>query len=88
LDIGAWLHGLGLQQYEPAFRANDIDADLLSELTEADLERLGMTSLGHRKKLLKAIQALQAEALTTHPIAMPRGARLGRPKQVLPNAAI
>ena len=58
-DLTAWLRQLGLQRYEEAFRANDIDADVLPELAEADLEKLGV-SLGHRKKLLKAIADLQA----------------------------
>jgi class 3 adenylate cyclase/tetratricopeptide (TPR) repeat protein len=57
-DIAAWLRELGLERYEPTFRANDIDADVLPELSEADLERLGV-SLGHRKKLLRAIADLQ-----------------------------
>src|ERR687897_3350527 len=59
-DIAAWLRELGLELYEPAFRANDIDADVLPELSEADLEKLGV-SLGHRKRLLKAIADLQAD---------------------------
>ena len=49
---------LGLERYETAFRSNNIDVDLVSDLTEADLERLGVASLGHRKKLLRAIEAL------------------------------
>ena len=57
--LAAWLRDLGLERYEEAFRANDIDADVLPELSEADLEKLGL-SLGHRKKLLKAIAELQA----------------------------
>ncbi len=60
MDIAAWLRELGLERYETAFRNNDIDFDLLSDLTEADLERLGVVSLGHRKKLLRAIEALRA----------------------------
>ena len=59
VDIAAWLRELGLERYETAFRSNDIDVDLLSDLTEADLERLGVASLGHRKKLLRAIEALR-----------------------------
>ena len=58
-DIAAWLRALGLERYEQAFRASDIDADVLTELSEADLEKLGV-SLGHRKKLLKAIAELRA----------------------------
>ena len=37
MDITAWLNRLGLQQYEPAFRENDVDAEVLPELTAEDL---------------------------------------------------
>ena len=57
LDVSDWLQALGLGRYEQAFRDNDIDGDVLADLDEADLEKLGV-SLGHRKKLLKAIGAL------------------------------
>jgi class 3 adenylate cyclase/tetratricopeptide (TPR) repeat protein len=62
-DIANWLRTLGLERYEQAFRASDIDADVLPELSEADLEQLGV-SLGHRKILLKAIAELRAAAGT------------------------
>src|SRR5215204_596137 len=61
MDIQEWLHGLGLQQYVTAFADNAIDAEVLPELTEADLEKLGVL-LGYRKRLLKAIAALTAPA--------------------------
>ena len=61
MDIAKWLCGLGLQQYAAAFRDNAIDAEILPELTETDLEKLGVV-LGHRKRLLKAIAALAAPA--------------------------
>ena len=54
-----WLRELGLERYEQAFRDNDVDVDLLSDLTDADLEKLGVASLGHRKILLRAIEALR-----------------------------
>ena len=57
MDIEKWLCGLGLQQYAASFRDNAIDAEILPELTEADLEKLGVV-LGHRKRLLKAIATL------------------------------
>ena len=60
MDIGAWLRDLGLGQYEQAFRENDIDADVLADLTADDLSGLGVTSIGHRRKLLAAIAALRA----------------------------
>ena len=52
MDVGAWLRGLGLGQYEPTFRDNDVDAEVLPELTADDLIGLGITSVGHRRKLL------------------------------------
>ena len=62
MDVGAWLRGLGLGQYEQAFRDNDIDAGLLPTLTADDLRELGVASLGHRKRLLAAIAALAGPA--------------------------
>jgi hypothetical protein len=61
VDIAAWLHGLGLEQYEPAFRANDVDSAVLPLLTAEDLISIGVTSVGHRRKMLDAIAALGAE---------------------------
>ena len=40
MDVGEWLRGLGLEQYEPAFRANEIDARVLPSLTAEDLKEL------------------------------------------------
>jgi SAM domain (Sterile alpha motif) len=62
MDVAEWLRGLGLTQYESAFRANDVDAEVLPELTAEDLIGLGVTSIGHRRKLLAAIAALGADA--------------------------
>ena len=59
MDIADWLHGLGLEQYAPSFAANDIDSEVLPELTADDLMGLGVTSIGHRRKLLAAIVALR-----------------------------
>jgi class 3 adenylate cyclase/tetratricopeptide (TPR) repeat protein len=59
MDIEVWLRGLGLQQYQEAFLANDIDAEVLPRLTAEDLIGLGVTSIGHRRKLLHAIALLQ-----------------------------
>ena len=61
MDIAVWLRGLGLEQYEAAFRANAIDASVLPRLTAEDLKDLGVTLVGHRRRLLDAIAALGAE---------------------------
>ncbi|HYZ40293.1 MAG TPA: hypothetical protein VE687_06660, partial [Stellaceae bacterium] len=58
MDVAAWLHRLGLEQYAPAFGDNDVDGEVLPELTADDLIGLGVTSIGHRRKLLAAIAAL------------------------------
>jgi class 3 adenylate cyclase len=65
MDVAAWLRGLGLEQYEPAFRDNYVDADVLPDLTAEDLIGLGVTAIGHRRKLLSAIAELGAEARAT-----------------------
>src|SRR5262245_51755591 len=57
MDVGGWLRNLGLGQYESAFIKNAIDTDVLPELTEGDLEKLGIP-LGDRKRLIKAIRAV------------------------------
>ena len=61
MDIADWLKKLGLEQYEPAFRANEIDARVLLSLTAEDLKDLGVTLVGHRRRLLEAISELRAE---------------------------
>jgi len=60
-DIRTWLEGLGFGAYAEAFIAQDIDLEALLVLTQEDLKECGMTSMGHRKKLLLAIQALKEE---------------------------
>jgi class 3 adenylate cyclase len=55
-DIAQWLEELGLGQYAQVFVDNDIDLEVLPDLEDIDLEKLGVT-MGHRKKLLRAIAA-------------------------------
>jgi len=56
VDIAGWLRRLGLAQYERVFRENAIDLEILPDLAEADLEKLGVL-LGDRKRMLRAIAA-------------------------------
>src|SRR6516162_4768971 len=60
MDVAAWLRGLGLERYDQAFRDNEIDEKVLSSLTTEDLKDLGVTLVGHRRRLLDAIAALRA----------------------------
>jgi class 3 adenylate cyclase/predicted ATPase len=62
MNIVVWLRSLGLGQYEAAFRDNEIDETVLPNLTAEDLKDLGVSVVGHRRKLLDAIAALRTDA--------------------------
>ena len=55
-EMDDWLKKLGLEEYSSVLAKNDIDFDVLLEFGERDLEKLGF-SLGHRRKLMRAIEA-------------------------------
>src|SRR5438034_646480 len=74
MDVATWLRGLGLEQYAPAFRDNDVDGEVLPELTSDDLIGLGATSIGHRRKLLAAIASLGAAPPAATVMEAPRDA--------------
>ena len=67
-DLRGWLRGHGLEQYADTFETNDIDLDILGELSEHDLEQLGL-SLGNRRRLLKAIAGAAATSTPSKPSA-------------------
>ena len=60
MDVGLWLRSLALGQYEAAFRDNEIDGEVLPKLTVEDLKDLGVAVVGHRRKIMSAIEALNA----------------------------
>ena len=61
MDLGTWLRSLGLEQYEAAFRENEINEKVLPRLTAEDLKDLGVVIVGHRRTLLDAIAALRTD---------------------------
>jgi len=61
MDVAAWLQSLALERYEPLFRENEIDWEVLPKLTSEDLKEIGIVAIGHRRKLLAAIAALGGE---------------------------
>jgi class 3 adenylate cyclase/tetratricopeptide (TPR) repeat protein len=84
MNVGDWLRSLGLGQYEGAFRESEIETDVLPELTEGDLEKLGLP-LGPRKRVLKAIAALNAPgAAMTAPVGtlVPARTAMGERRQL------
>jgi class 3 adenylate cyclase/predicted ATPase len=77
--IEGWLATLGLGEYAPRFAENDIDFTILSELTDQDLEKIGVASLGHRRKILRAIAELNGAPAATPPSVAPAPAPPPRP---------
>jgi hypothetical protein len=61
-QIADWLEKLRMSEYATRFVENDIDFTILGELTDQDLKDLGVVSLGHRRKLLRAITELNGLA--------------------------
>jgi class 3 adenylate cyclase len=62
MDVSSWLRDLGLEDYAQAFRTNHVDVEMLPRLTAEDLIAVGVTSVGHRRKLLDAIALLHNRA--------------------------
>ena len=60
MDVVVWLRSLGLGKYEAVIRENEIDETVLPSLTAEDLKDLGVSIVGHRRKLLDAVAALRA----------------------------
>jgi class 3 adenylate cyclase/tetratricopeptide (TPR) repeat protein len=63
MDVGVWLRSLGLGQYEAAFGDNEIDSAVLPKLTVDDLKDLGVVVVGHRRKIISAIEELNAASV-------------------------
>jgi len=69
-QIADWLEKLGLSEYAQRFAENDIDFTILPDLTDQDLEKIGVASLGHRRKLLRAIANLGTIEKSAPPVAV------------------
>ncbi len=70
-QIADWLGKLGLSEYAQRFVENDIDFTILGDLTDQDLEKIGIASLGHRRKLLRAIANLETIEKSAPAVAVP-----------------
>ena len=88
-QIADWLNKLGMSEYAQRFAENDIDFTILGDLTDQDLEKIGVGSLGHRRKLLRAIADLKdveksspVAAVAAAPAATPRSADTAERRQV------
>ena len=81
-QIADWLKQLGMHEYAQRFAENDIDLAILNDLTDQDLEKIGVTSLGHRRKLLRAIADLNGASAAVPPVIL-RAADTGERRQVI-----
>ena len=61
MDVVQWLQKIGFEKYLNSFLENNIDQDVLLELTDSDLKELGVSALGDRKKILNAISSLKTD---------------------------
>jgi class 3 adenylate cyclase len=73
-QIADWLKTLGMSEYAERFAENDIDTSVLRDLTDQDLKELGV-SLGHRRKMLRAIAELSCVAPTSQQPALTEPAK-------------
>jgi class 3 adenylate cyclase len=87
MDVGIWLRGLGLGQYKAAFRDNEIDGAVLPKLTVDDLKDLGVAVVGHRRKIMSAIGALNAESAARPKALKASSAQTSAPARTPPDAA-
>ena len=69
-EIADWLEKLGMSEYAQRFAENDIDFTILGDLTD---QKIGVASLGHRRKLLRAIAQLNGRPTATSPSLPPLG---------------
>ena len=84
--VTKWLEQLGLGEYAAVFAENDIDWELLAELDQETLKEIGITSAGHRLRILKTARSLQSESSEIELVAEETSARLPRCRRT-PNAA-
>jgi hypothetical protein len=89
VDIAAWLTSLGLGRYQQAFAEDDIDGAVLSRLTGENLKKMGIVSIGHRRKLLESIADLDAQPnivpeLRRHFHSLTQSTAAYRPPAIMP----
>lgn len=86
-DAAHWLHAIGLDQYAVAFKDNGItDKDVLATLSDADLKDMGVTVLGHRKKILLEAEKLKG-GVSAPPAAAGTAAAAVKPTAAAPSIA-
>jgi class 3 adenylate cyclase/predicted ATPase len=87
MDVGVWLRSLGLGQYEATFRDNEIDGAVLPKLTVDDLKDLRVAIVGHRRKIMSAIEKLNAESVVRTDVTEALPTQAAPPVSVSPDGA-
>ena len=87
MDVGVWLRSLGLGQYEATFRDNEIDGAVLPKLTIDDLKDLGVAVVGHRRKIMSAIEELNSKSVDRTDVMEPLPTQAALPVSVSPDGA-
>ena len=75
-QIADWLGKMGMSEYAQRFAENNIDFAILGDLTDQDLKEVGVSSLGHRRKLLRAIAELEGIEKGTPAVAAAAAAQV------------
>jgi class 3 adenylate cyclase/predicted ATPase len=65
MDVADWLRSLGLGQFADVFRDNGVDSAVLPKVTVDDLKEMGVAGVGHRRKIISAIEELNASSAAT-----------------------
>ncbi len=87
MDVGGWLRGLGLDEYESTFRENGIDEHVLRHVTAEELRQIGVSAIGDRRKLLIAIGELIDPSLSMERRSAPSLALRPKTLKLRPSAA-
>ena len=74
-ELRRWLEKIGLAQHAETLAANDIDLDVLPELSDEDLKELGL-SPGHRRRLQRALAEQTNETVTAPASEPPSGSHI------------
>ena len=85
--LQAWLDGLGLGQYGAVLAEHDITLDLLLGMSDADLEKCGIQSFGHRRRLLEAVREQPIAPAAKRPVAVPPQTAVPPKVAAVPRAA-
>lgn len=57
-DVGLWIKSLGFPEYQKLFIQHDVSGEVIFSLDIVDLKAIGVSVLGHRKKIMQEVNSL------------------------------